>query len=250
MADKRKLAFFTSLALAGSVLTAAAASAATCPASESFFGTIERVNGNMLTVRTPSGHWADVAINSGARINTNGYTLRSGMYVGAYGCVTPNGVFHANEVSLSSNQSSYSEQISGVVRSIGSGRITVAERNGQYGSWYVPDTDEFHVGQSVTGTGMRAANGAFYPQSINGHSIAYDTDVNSMPGMAVSNSVTLTGTVQRVGTNTLQVWEPSSRHSGKWVVPNAGRFRVGQRVSATGREDRRGTFYVQEITIL
>lgn len=250
MADKRKLAFITSLALAGTVLTAAAASAAPfCPASESFFGTVERVNGNMLTVRTPSGHWANVAVESGAHINTNGNTLRSGVYVGAYGCVTPNGVFHANEISLSNNVGGYNEQLSGVVRSIQNGRLIVAETTGHSGIWYVPDIDEFHVGQSVNGTGMRSANGSFYPQSINGRTVAYDTDVTTAPASA-TRTITLNGTVQRVGSNTLLVWESSSRHSAKWIVPNAGRFRTGQRVSATGTEDRRGNFYVQEITIL
>lgn len=250
MADIRKLGFISALALAGSVLTAAAASAAPfCPADESFFGTVQRVNGNMLTVQTPSGHTADVAVESGAHVNSNGFTMRPGIFVGAFGCVTPNGVFHANEITLSSNQSRYSEQISGVVQRIVSGRLYVRETTGRTGLWYVPDIDDFHVGQTVTGTGMLGANGAFYPQSVNGHVTAYDSD-STRSMTASGNTLTLTGTVQRVGTNTLMVWEPSSRHSGKWVVPNAGRFRVGERVSATGREDRRGTFYVQSITIM
>lgn len=251
MAERRNLGLMTALALAGGVLTAATASAQTyCPTHENFFGTVQRVNGNMLTVQTPSGHTADVAIESGARINGNGYTVRPGVFVGAFGCVTPNGVFHANEITLSGNQSAYTERISGVVQRIQSGRLYVRETTGRTGLWYVPDNDDFAVGQSVTGTGMLGANGVFYPQSVNGHVTAYDTDVTRSYGMASRNTITLTGTVQRVGSNTLMVWEPSSRHSGKWVVPNAGRFRVGQRVSATGREDRRGTFYVQQITII
>lgn len=250
MADRRKLGFITALALAGGVLTAASASAQTyCPTDENFFGTVQRVNGNMLTVQTPRGRTADVSIESGARINGNGYSLRPGVFVGAFGCVTPNGVFHANEITLSNNQSAYNEQISGVVQRVQNGRLYVHETNGQTGLWYVPDYEDFHVGQNVTGTGMRGASGAFYPQSVNGHATAYDSD-NDGSYAGSSNTITLTGTVQRVGSNTLMVWEPSSRHSGKWVVPNAGRFRVGQRVSATGREDRRGTFYVQQINII
>jgi hypothetical protein len=249
MADKRKLALITTLALAGGVLTAAVASAApNCPARESFFGTIQRVNGNMLTVRTLTNHWADVAIDNSAQIHTNGNALRPGAYVGAYGCVTRNGVFHASEVTLANNPNGYNERISGVVRRIESGRLIVYETNGATGAWYVPDTNEFRVGESLSAVGMLAGNGSFYPQSVNGRSVAYDTDVTAPP--ASRSAVTLSGTVQRVGTNTLLVWEPSSHHSATWIVPNAGRFRTGQRVSATGTEDRRGHFYVQRITIL
>ena len=253
MAIIRKLGFITAAALAGTVLTAAAASAAPfCPTMQSFFGTVQSVNGRMLTVQTPSGHTADVTVESGAHVNSNGYTLRPGMYVGAFGCVTPNGVFHANEITLATNQSRYNEQISGVVQRIQSGRLIVRETTGSTAIWYVPDTDEFHVGQTVTGTGMIGATGAFYPQMVDGHATAYDTDTTSSTTMASTNTVTLSGTVQRVGTSSLTVWEPASRHSAVWVgVTNAElHFRVGQRVTATGREDRRGTFYVQRITII
>lgn len=251
MADIRKLGFITALALAGSVLTMAAASAANCPTRESFFGTVQRVNGNMLTVQTPSGHTADVAVESGAHVNGNGFTMRPGIFVGAFGCVTPNGVFHANEITLADNQSRYSEQVSGVIQRIDSGRLLVRETTGHTGLWFVPDIDDFHTGQTVTGIGMLGANGAFYPQSVNGHVTAFDATTTSSSMTASRNTITLTGTVQTVGTNTLEVWEPSTRHTGKWVVPNAGqRFRSGERVSATGHEDRRGTFYVQQITIL
>lgn len=249
MANIAKLAFIGSLALAGSILTAAAASAAPqCPVNQSFFGTIQRVNGTMLTVRTPSNHWAAVAIDSGAQIHTNGNTLRPGRYVGLYGCVTPNGVFHANEVTLANGPSGYNERLSGVVQRIESGRLIVRETNGSTGTWYVPDVGEFHVGQTVSAIGMLSGNGSFYPQSVNGQNIAYDTDLTAPP--AAGNTITLSGTVQRVGTHTLLVWEPSSRHSATWIVSNAGRFRKGERVWATGTEDRRGHFYVREITIL
>ncbi|HET9096450.1 MAG TPA: hypothetical protein VFN37_07295 [Candidatus Baltobacteraceae bacterium] len=244
-----KPALITSLAFAGTILTAAIASAApNCPVNESFFGTVQRVNGNMLTVRTLTNHWADVSIDSGAQVHTNGNALRPGAYVGLYGCVTPNGVFHASEVTLANNPNGYNERISGVVQRVESGRLIVHETNGATGAWYVPDVDEFHIGQSVSAIGMLAGNGSFYPQSVDGRSVAYDTDVTAQP--SAGNTVTLSGTVQRVGSHTLLVWEPSSRHSATWIVPNAGRFRTGERVSATGTEDRRGHFYVHEITIL
>lgn len=244
-----KLAFITSLAFAGTLLTAAIASASpNCPVNQSFFGTIERVNGNTLTVRTLTNHWANVSIESGAQVHTNGNSMRPGAYVGVYGCVTPNGVFHANEVTLANSPNGYNERISGVVQRVESGRLIVHETNGATGAWYVPDVEDFHAGQQVSAVGMLAGNGSFYPQSINGQNVAYDTDVTAPP--AHRSTITLTGTVQRVGSNTLVVWQPASRHSATWIVPNAGRFRTGQRVSATGTEDRRGHFLVQEITIL
>jgi len=247
MADIRKLVLITSLALTGTVLTAAAASAATfCPTGESFFGTIQRVSGNMLTVRTASNHWADVRIENNARINTNGTTMRPGVYVGAYGCVERGGVFNASELTLSTNQAAYSEQLTGTVQRIETGKLLVAETGHGYGQWYVPDIDDFHVGQSVSATGMRGANGAFYPQSINGRVVAFDTDYSSAPRA----SITLNGTVRRVNGNSIVVWEPSDHTTGTWIVSNPSRFHVGQRVSATGRENGHGDFYVQEITIL
>jgi hypothetical protein len=92
---------------------------------------------------------------------------------------------------------------------------------------------------------MISSGGAFYPQTINGRSVAYDAN-----GTAPANSITLRGVIQRVGTNTLAVWEPASRHTAKWVVSNAGqRYRVGERVVATGTEDRFGNFYPNSITI-
>ena len=248
MASKFTGPLIGSLVLAASAALGAHASAAPyCPSNESFFGTIERVNGNVLTVQTPSGHWAQVRIDNNARVNANGGTIRRGAYLGAYGCVTPGGVFHASEITLSNRQSGYNERLSGVVRRIESnGRLLVAQNGHGYGTWYVPDTDEFHVGQSVDATGMLGPNGAFYPQTINGSSAAYDTDYTSAP----RSTITLNGTVRRVNGNSIVVWEPSHGTTGTWIVPNTGRFRVGERVSATGTEDRSGRFYVQEITIL
>jgi len=248
MASKFTAPLIGSLVLAVSAALGANASAAPyCPSSESFFGTIERVNANTLTVKTPSGHWALVRVDNNARVNTNGGTIRPGVFVGAYGCVAPGGVFHASEITLSSTQRGYNERLTGVVRRIESdGRLLVAQNGHGYGTWYVPDTRTFSVGQTVDATGMLGPNGAFYPQIINGRNVAYDTQYTSVP----HNAITLTGTVRRVSRNAIIVWEPSHGTTGTWIVPNTGRFRVGERVSATGTEDRSGRFYVQEITIL
>ncbi len=246
MARKFFIPLVSSLALGAGILfaSAPAAAASYCPSNQSFFGTIERVNGQMLTVRTPSNHWADVQIDSGARITSDGSSLRPGLSVGAYGCVTPDGVFHATALSLTTNQRYYNEQLSGVVRQIQSnGRLLVAQTGRGEAIWYVPDVDEYHVGQRMSATGMVGSNGVFYPQRINGNSTAYDTDYSNAP-------ITRTGTVQRVNANSIVVWEPSNRTSGTWIVNDAGRFRNGERVSATGTEDRTGRFYVQTIDVL
>lgn len=242
-----KIAFISTLVLAaGSLFSASASAAPLCPRGESFFGTIQRIQGRELTVRTPSGHSANVIMDSGARINSNGSTLRPGMFVGAYGCVTPNGIFHADQLTLSTHQSNYNERLTGTVRRIEAGNRLLVSQNGRgTGTWYVPDVDEYHVGQAVSGVGMIGSNGSFYPQSIDGRNTAYDTDAT----MSASRStITLSGIVQRVNSNSISVWEPVNRTTGTWIVRGARRFRKGERVTAVGTEDRSGRFYVYHIT--
>ncbi len=126
--------------------------------------------------------------------------------------------------------------------------LVVAETRRGYGTWYVPDTDDFHVGQSVRATGMLAPGGTFYPQTINGRNLAYDTDRDRGPARSV-RPITLSGIVRRVGGHTLAVWEPARRTEGTWVVNDAFRFRVGQRVTGTGTEDRAGRFYPSRVSL-
>ncbi len=239
------------LAAAGALAGTAHASAATCPTQESFFGTITRVSGNMLNVTTENGHGAIVRVDSGARINANGFALRSGTFLGAYGCVTPNGVFHASELTLSGSASAYHETLSGVVDRVQSGRLIVRQNGHGYGSWYVPDAEDFSRGQTVTGVGMIARSGEFYPQTVNGRSVAFDADNDSNAAAATraSRTITLTGVVQRVRAGSLLMWEPAQNHSGTWVVSGASRFRVGQRLVGTGTEDTSGRFYPASIQV-
>lgn len=232
---------------AGALVTAAASAQTQCPTRESFFGTIQHVSGNMLNVQTASGHGATVRIDSGARVNANGNTMRAGTYMGAYGCVTPNGVFHASEVTLSANAAGYRESLSGVVYRVENGRLLVRENGGGSGIWYVPGASGFRAGQSVTGTGMLSHSGAFYPQTVNGRNVAYAPA--SGPAEGVSRVITLSGVVRSVNSGSLLVWETAQRQSGTWVVRDARRFRVGQRVTGTGREDRAGRFYPTRIAM-
>lgn len=192
-------------------------------------------------LQTQNGGTGTVILDDGARVNAHGYSLRPGAFVGAYGCVTPNGIFHASEVTLAGDASLYATSITGTVQRKSSNVLYVYEpARRTTGVWYVPDIDDFNVGQSVTGIGMMGANGEFYPQQINNASTAFVPE-GVAPGRRAS--ITLSGIVRRVGNGTISVWEPSRRTTGTWFVRNSGRFRVGQRVVGTGTENRRGDFY-------
>jgi hypothetical protein len=199
-----------------------------------------------MIVRTNNGHSGTIMLDNNASINAHGYAMRPGTFVGAFGCVSPNGVFHASEVTLAANQSLYSQTITGVVqRKSGDTLIVTEPARRTTGVWYVPDIDDFRVGQTVTGIGMMGGNGEFYPQSINGASTAFAPERSEqMPRRA---SITLTGVVKRVERGAIIVWEPTRRTTGTWFIRDAGRFRVGERVVGTGTENRRGDFYPSTI---
>ena len=232
------------LLLAGTAIVASApasAQARFCPTRESFFGTVQSVQGRTLMVQTRSGGTGQIVLDDGARVNAHGFSMRPGTFVGAFGCVTPNGVFHASEVTLAGDAALFSTTISGTVQRKSGNVLYVFEpARRTTGLWFVPDIDDFHVGQAVTGIGMMGANGEFYPQQINNASTAFTPE-----GVAPSRrtSITLSGVVRRVGSGTISVWEPSRGTTGTWFVRNSLRFRVGQRVIGTGTENRRGDFY-------
>lgn len=218
----------------------ASAQARFCPTNESFFGNVQSVRGNVIMVRTDAGSTGTILLNPSTRINTHGFGLRPGMFVGAYGCVTPDGVFHPTQITLAADRARYSERISGVVERITPGVLFVRESSrGETGQWYVPNSNDFRIGQRITGVGMIGANGAFYPQSIDNLGLAY----MPRPYQRNTSSITLSGVVRRVMPGSLLVWEPSHGTTGTWIVRNARSFRVGQNVVATGTEDRRGNFY-------
>lgn len=242
---------FAAIGLAGAAwfASAAGASAATCPTNESFFGTVQRMSGDMLTVSTQAGRWANVRIDRNARINKNGSDLDRGAYIGAFGCVTPDGVFHASEITLARNASRYHETLTGIVERVEPGRILVKQYGHGYGTWYVSDSSRFRAGERLSGVGMIGDNGAFYPQTVNSETTAYDPDDTSPPSVANANTITLTGIVRKVNGGSLLVWEPNVNHSGTWIVRDAGKYRVGQHLVATGTEDRSGNFYPSRISI-
>lgn len=238
---------FAAAAIAAVAVFTTHASAATCPKNESFFGVIQRVNGNMLTVSTDQNRWADIRIAPDARVNRNGTALRPGTFVGAYGCVTPGGVFNASEVTLAPSHAMYHETLSGTVERVASDRLTVRQNGHGFGVWFVPDADQFRVGQQVTAVGMVGANGVFYPQSINDQDVGFEPVASSAP--STSGTIMLTGVVRSVRSGELIVWEPSHNTTGTWIVRDADRFHVGQHVVARGTEDRTGHFYPVNITI-
>lgn len=240
--------FLTTAAAAALGIFASTASAlAQCPNNQSFFGTIQRVSGDTLTVRTADNRWADVRLDRGAKVNANGMQLQQGAYVGAYGCVTPDGVFHASQVTLANSASSYGERLTGTVQRVESGRLIVRQSNGTWGTWYVPNSGQFSVGQRITGVGMVSASGVFYPQSINGQGMAYTPDNDR--DRDHRNTITLTGVVQRITASTIVVWEPSRKTTGEWVVSHPHNYRVGQKVTARGTEDTKGHFYPESVSI-
>ena len=239
------LTIATAALLAVAALTANAS--ATCPKSESFFGVIQRVNGNVLTVSTEQNHWADIRVAQDARVNTNGTAMRPGTFVGAYGCVEPSGVFDASEVTLSPSSTAYHESLSGVVQRVASNRLTVRESGNRWVDWFVPDADRFHVGQQISGVGMVGANGFFYPQTLNGENIAFEPTATTASQPA--STITRAGVVRQVRPDALIVWEPTNHTTGMWMVRDADRFRIGERVVARGTEDRSGRFYPVNISV-
>jgi hypothetical protein len=229
------------LLLGAAVLTSAPASAQmrVCPVSESFFGTLKSVQGNTIVLQTDEGRMGTVSINSGAQFNAHGYSLRPGVYVGVFGCATPNGVFHASQVNLAANAARYHQSLSGVIARKASDRLYVSEPVSRMTRlWMVPDADEFRIGESVTGVGMMGAKGVFYPQRINNASTAFVPERER-----TVRSITLAGTIQRIEPGKLYVWEPAYRTTGTWMVKNWREFRVGQRVVGTGTENTRGDFF-------
>lgn len=126
--------------------------------------------------------------------------------------------------------------LSGVVQRVGTHTLAVWEpaRNTS-GTWIVGNAGAFRSGERITGTGTEDRFGHFYPRSV------------SILGM--SNRITLTGTVQRIGTRTIAVWETGRHETGEWIVGNAARFRVGEHVTGTGTEDRQGRFYPFSVSV-
>lgn len=128
----------------------------------------------------------------------------------------------------------------GTVQRIGTHTIAVWEpAYRETGEWIVRDASRFEVGEPVTATGTEDREGHFYPYSV----------ALADPYRGAGNRITLYGRIQTVGTNTLAVWEASRGETGEWVVPNAGRFRTGQRIGGTGTEDRWGRFYPTNVWI-
>jgi hypothetical protein len=238
------------LLLGCTIAASAPASAQTrfCPTRESFFGTVQSVQGNTLIVQPANGHTGTVMIDNNARVNAHGYAMRPGMFVGAFGCVAPNGVFHASEVTLAASPSLYATTITGTVQRISGDQLFVTEpsRN-TTGIWVVPDVDDFHVGMNVTGTGMMGSNGMFFPQTINNITTAFVPETTVTQTRSMHPTITLSGVVRRVEPGALIVWEPSRHETGTWIVHNTSSFRVGQNVVATGTENRRGDFYPYSI---
>lgn len=216
--------FLGAALLAGSL--AASASAASAQTAITLSGTVQRVGAHLIAV------WENRRSTTGEWIVSNPSAFRAGEYVVGTGTEDQAGHFYPRRVHIAGTPSAVS--LSGVVQRVGPNWIDVWENgHNETGQWIVSNAPGYRVGQTVTGWGTEDRFGNFFPQRIS---------VGAVP-----TTVTLRGTVQRVGTHMIAVWEPSRRTTGDWIVAHAGQFRVGERVAANGTVDSHGDFFPRNI---
>lgn len=205
------------------------------PCHVSLFGTVKGVNPRFFTLDTLRSGIRNIHVETaGARMNTNGLTLRRGVFAGVYGCFAPQQrFFKASEVTLASSPESYTGYArravttTGTIVKVQSGQIQI--HNEDYGYlWVFTSQSGFTVGQNVTVTG------SFNPvqSSLNATSI-------TVAGGPVARTVTLTGSVVKVESGRIQILAP--RYGHLWVYTSQTGFAPGQRVSVTGTLDAQQT---------
>ena len=132
-----------------------------CPQQTSIFGNVVEVNRNELTLHTSESRIGDIhVLTRGARVNANGLALQPGIYVGAYGCLTPGDrSFRAQELTYSTNANTYNgyrrhtKVIEGRIDSIQSGRFLVDSNNGHGDTWVYSNRGDLRTGELVRVTG-------------------------------------------------------------------------------------------------
>jgi len=219
----------------------ASARAASCSPHENVFGTIQSVQGNLVTLRGAQGQTATVLVGEDAQMNTHGYQMRPGTFARMYGCVE-NGMLHATQVNLAANSAGYYESRepitrSGVVRRVSDRAIYVwvPEYRTEM-TWIVNNGDRFRDGERVVAQGTENTRGDFFPSSI-----------RVVGQTSQTGSITLSGVVRRVTSGAIYVWEPAHNTETVWMVRDAGRFRVGEHVVGRGTENTRGDFFPSSI---
>jgi hypothetical protein len=155
----------------------AATGAGVGPCHVSLFGTVTETMPNgvefgMDTLRSPIGNIH--VYDKDARVNSNGLSVRPGVFAGLYGCFIQNGrAFHAEEVTLATSAQAYSAYrrptvaVTGTIDEVRNGWIGVSTR--YYGHVHVYTT------QSGLRTGERVSiQGTFNPaqSSIDANSVA------------------------------------------------------------------------------
>ncbi|HET7814224.1 MAG TPA: hypothetical protein VFL13_07605 [Candidatus Baltobacteraceae bacterium] len=146
------------------------------PCHVSLFGTVTQVwnNGVEFTLQT-TGRIGNIHVyDKGARMNANGLNIQNGVYTGVYGCfIKSQGAFHANEVTLAQNASSYASlyhpaiTVTGLVDEVGNGWIGVRTR--YYGHVHVTTTQtNIRSGENVSIQGTYNAA----TRQINANSVA------------------------------------------------------------------------------
>ncbi len=221
----RFITYLSAAVLAGSLAVPALRAAAQSN-TITLSGTVQSIGAHTIAV------WENARGETGEWVLSNPGAYHSGEYVVGVGTEDRSGRFYPRRVRVAGNPSTIS--LSGVVQRVGTNTIAVWENGvNETGEWIVANASGYRPGQIVTGWGTEDRFGHFFPQRV---------AVGAVP-----NTVTLSGTVQRIGTHTIAVWEPSRHTTGEWVVADAGQFRIGQRIAAHGTIDGHGNFYPTSI---
>ncbi len=144
-----------------------------CPTGTSLFGAVREVHGKTLLVKTIGARGFETIRTDDATIHYDGLTLRPGIFVGAYGCFTPDfRRFDASEVTLSTDAAGYpskhhTETLMGVVRSIGTGTILV-DTGLPHGHVTIrtSSTDRIKVGDRIQATGSFRPDETFVASTL------------------------------------------------------------------------------------
>ncbi|HEV3154779.1 MAG TPA: hypothetical protein VGZ02_13315 [Candidatus Baltobacteraceae bacterium] len=222
--------------LAGALVAAAAATAgspATAQPAIALSGVVQHIWPHSLDVWEPAQH------TSGTWFVANPNQFRIGERITGTGTENTRGDFYPSSISVVAMPSTNTITLTGTVQRIGPNSVYVWQNaTGHTAQWIVWNPSRFQIGERITASGTEDRAGQFFPYTVR------------VIGMSTSGTITLTGTVQSVRPNALIVWENAQRRTGTWIVGNAARFRLGERVTGTGTEDGTGRFYPSSISVL
>ncbi|MBV8245525.1 MAG: hypothetical protein JOZ38_06370 [Candidatus Eremiobacteraeota bacterium] len=161
----------STLALSVAMLRTPAAQAVSC--NTSIFGTIHEVQpGRILISEVRQGGYEYVT-TSRVRLNGDGLSLRPGVFVGAYGCFTPNrALFEASELTLSTTPYDYPgyarhvERLTGTVLRTDPHRGTLVQTGYPHGDVYLVKLAPPPAGTTLVVDGTFNPDGSFDVQHV------------------------------------------------------------------------------------